>query len=82
MAGKVGDSSKLFRHAIRMFAQEHSLDFTKVTQEKVENPEGVEHYACVGLDLGSRGSTGQAIARAFRGHLQAKSGATNGSLKT
>ena len=38
MAGKVGDSSKLFRRAIRMFAQEHSLDFTKVTQEKVEKP--------------------------------------------
>ena len=42
------------------------MDVGSVSTEMVRaSPEGLEHWACLGLDLGARGAAGQALNRAL-----------------
>ena len=43
------------------------MDVGSVSTEMVRaSPEGLEHWACLGLDLGARGAAGQALNRALK----------------
>ena len=59
--------------ALRVYAEHHNLLAMDVTEKiVVESPEGLEHWACSGLDMGARSATGQAINRAFARSNKAK----------
>ena len=59
--------------AIAMYAAEHKLCPSTVTEQIVaSSEEGLEHWACLHLDMGARGATGQALVRAFKKNKAAK----------
>ena len=52
--------------AVEQYAKFQGLDITTVTLETVRKSEqGLEHWACFGLDMSARGAVGQQINRAF-----------------
>ena len=67
------DTVPTVERALRMYAEHHKLPVADVTEKLLEeSPEGLEHWACLGLDMGARSATGQAINRAFARSSKAK----------
>ena len=55
------------------YAKFHKLDATTVDLKKVEDSaEGLEYWACFGMDMSARGAVGQAINRSFAKHPKVK----------
>lgn len=53
--------------AVAQYAKAHSLQICQVTQQKViESQEGWEHWAALGLDLGTRSPYAQCLGRGLQ----------------
>lgn len=69
---KPADSKPTVQRAIQQYASVMGVDPNTVTEQMLEeSEEGIEHWACLGIDSKARGPMGNAMYRSIKKHPEA-----------